>query len=159
MNAPNAPGYYPDPGGQPLLRQWDGQRWTEQTAVLTAPPAKKPKWLLPAGIALGVLVLLAAGAFVFLRGGSDPVVIVMPSGQGFRSSEVAENLPLISRTHFNLERDPGAAQSRERKKLCGHIAHWIVDEDKPLQLPKETMGPPMGFPEGPKPFLEACLAA
>ncbi|MEU4330954.1 DUF2510 domain-containing protein [Nonomuraea dietziae] len=102
---PSGPGYFPDPGGQPFLRQWDGQRWTEQTAALgtSAPPARARKWLLPAGIALGVLVAVAVGAVVVMRG-SDPVVVVLPSGEQFR-------------------------------------------------------GEPLRLPEGPKAFLEACLAA
>ncbi|GAA3470638.1 hypothetical protein GCM10018965_051910 [Nonomuraea roseola] len=84
---------------------------------------------------------------------------MLPSGEQFRGSEVAENLDLISRSHFNLERDAGKPQSRERKKLCGHIAGWIVDEDKPLRLPVASMGEPLRLPEGPKAFLDACLAA
>ncbi|WP_431896000.1 DUF2510 domain-containing protein [Nonomuraea sp. bgisy101] len=161
--SPPAPGFYPDPGGQPFLREWDGQRWTERTAAqggTSAPPVRARKWLLPAGIALGVLVLVAVavGVVVVMRG-TDPVVVVRSSGQEIRRSEVAEHLASISKAHFNLERDAGAPQSRERKKLCGHIAGWIVDEDRPLALPLESMGEPLRFPEGPKSFLEACLAA
>jgi hypothetical protein len=29
----SAPGWYPDPNGQPYQRWWDGTRWTDQTAA------------------------------------------------------------------------------------------------------------------------------
>jgi hypothetical protein len=160
---PPGPGYYPDPGGQPFLRQWDGQRWTEQTAPhgdTSASPAGARKWLLPAGIVLGVLVLVGVGIGVVVGArGADPVVVVRASGQEIRRSEVAKNLTSISMAHFRLERDPGEPGSRERKKLCGHIAVWKADENRPLPLPPQSRGEPLRFPEGPKAFVEACLAA
>ncbi|MQY09287.1 hypothetical protein ACRB68_74060 [Actinomadura sp. RB68] len=72
---------------------------------------------------------------------------------------MAKNLASISMAHFKLERDPGEPKSRERKKLCGHIAGWMVDEDRPLALPLESRGEPLRFPEGPKAFVDACLTA
>jgi hypothetical protein len=116
--------------------------------------------MLPVGIAIGALVLGGGvvGGLAVMRGG-DPVVVVRSSGQEIRASEVAENLGSISMAHFSLEREAGKPQSKERKKLCGHIAGWMVDEDKPLALPLESMGESLRFPEGPKPFLNACLAA
>jgi uncharacterized RDD family membrane protein YckC len=36
-----APSWYPDPGGQPLLRWWDGTRWTPETRP--APPPSSPE--------------------------------------------------------------------------------------------------------------------
>jgi hypothetical protein len=122
--------------------------------------ARARKWLLPAGIAAGVLVLAAvAVSVVVVMLGTDPVVVVRSSGQEIRRSEVPEQLPSISMAHFNVERDAGEPQSKERKKLCGHIAGWSVDEDRPLALPLQSRGEPLRFPEGPKAFLDACLAA
>ncbi|MCP2365724.1 hypothetical protein HD597_012828 [Nonomuraea thailandensis] len=36
----------------------------------------------------------------------------------------------ISTAHFDVERDAGEPPSKERKKLRGHIAGWMADEDK-----------------------------
>jgi len=37
-----APGWYPDPSGSPLLRWWDGERWTDSTHAAGAGEGQLP---------------------------------------------------------------------------------------------------------------------
>jgi hypothetical protein len=37
-----APGWYPDPSGSPLLRWWDGERWSEDTHPLPGDAGEQP---------------------------------------------------------------------------------------------------------------------
>lgn len=36
------PGWYPDPGGAPMSRYWDGDSWTEQTGPALTAPTQRP---------------------------------------------------------------------------------------------------------------------
>lgn len=79
---PVAPGYYPDPEGNPsIVRWWDGSQWTSATRPATASnaaigaPRRSRRGLL-IGIGAGVVgfILLAGGCVAVLQGadgGSD----------------------------------------------------------------------------------------
>ena len=87
-------GWYPDPGGQPTLRWWDGSRWGEQTQAAPpsgamqhpsapqtqpgyaiAPPQSDPgvaRRRTALGIVIGTMMLIAAGLGVALWTGLSP---------------------------------------------------------------------------------------
>lgn len=43
------PGWYPDPGGAPAVRWWDGRVWTEHVRQSAAPPPSPPQPPAPSG--------------------------------------------------------------------------------------------------------------
>ena len=93
-NPAGQPGRYPDPGGQPMLRWWDGSRWGEQTQAAppsggmqhpTAPPTQPGYGIVPPppdpgvarrrtalGIVIVTMALIATGLAVALRTGPSP---------------------------------------------------------------------------------------
>lgn len=88
--APTAPaGWFPDPSGNPLLRYWDGQRWTEHYAQ--AGPAVYPRpqkaersgALAMLGLAMAILMpfigFLLGLVLLSRRQDKDGLVVVMIS--------------------------------------------------------------------------------
>lgn len=70
---PPAPGWYPDPAGEPLLRFWDGSRWTPSTQPLAAPRTGSGAGVKAAVVAgvLVVLLALVAGSLLLAPGDGD----------------------------------------------------------------------------------------
>ena len=84
-------GWYPDPGGAPGQRWWDGTSWTGQFQPLAGPGGWAPQgppprrrwspWAVVGGVALLVLAL-AVGLIVALGGGPDEPPEVFPTDFG-----------------------------------------------------------------------------
>ena len=63
---PPAPGWYPDPGGAPTQRYFDGMNWTDQLAPFSAPvqiPLPPPKSAAVAGLLQLFLGTFGLGRF------------------------------------------------------------------------------------------------
>lgn len=80
MTGMSAPGWYPDPAGQPGMRWFDGRSWTNHTANIPQRPAPQPPpskvghvWL---WVAFGVVVAMILGVSAWLLvtrlSGSEP---------------------------------------------------------------------------------------
>lgn len=89
-DAPATPsGWFPDPSGHPLLRYWDGQRWTEhyaQAAPTVYPQPQKPersRALAMLGLAMAILMpfigFLLGLVLLSRRQDKDGLVVVMIS--------------------------------------------------------------------------------
>ncbi|GAA3836942.1 hypothetical protein GCM10022226_68660 [Sphaerisporangium flaviroseum] len=153
---PPRPGYYPDPGGQPCLRWWDGGRWTSETAPPPpqAPPPAAPrpskgsagKWLAVIGV---VLALAALGwlvpTAVALFGDANPVVLVMPGDKEVKRNQVVQILDELA-TYVNVK--AGDADSTERWTFCDAIPPAFV-----------KAGIEARYPSGEGAFVGACVDA
>jgi hypothetical protein len=77
MNQPMPePGWYPDPGGTPQFRYWDGYGWTDHFSPVAPAPAPtlvaaRPGGGLIAGVVVGVVVLALIGTAIAIALGSD----------------------------------------------------------------------------------------
>lgn len=81
---PPAPGWYPDPGGGPGQRYWDGSKWTDVGVPSTPPPIGPP---IPRRSASKLKSLLIIGAVMFaLVGGCAACVAVIGHNSGAPSS-------------------------------------------------------------------------
>jgi TM2 domain-containing membrane protein YozV len=66
MSNPSSAGWYPDPGGAPTQRYFDGTRWTDQLAPFPAPvpaPSPPPKSAVVAGLLQLLLGTFGLGRF------------------------------------------------------------------------------------------------
>jgi hypothetical protein len=93
-----APGWYPDPGGQPdCYRYWDGERWSAQTtadpggaapqSMTAAAPVARPRavrWLITITV-LAVAVAIAAVALQIRERHDQPVLFPDPTAGATRS--------------------------------------------------------------------------
>lgn len=92
-----APGWYPDPKMVGTQRYWDGERWTDNAAPLTAPPARSAEtqafvlepfgWigailLPPAGLVIGIIIAAKGGARA-TRGAAMILVSLLVMGLGY----------------------------------------------------------------------------
>ncbi|MDH2428439.1 DUF2510 domain-containing protein [Sphaerisporangium sp. TRM90804] len=153
---PLRPGFYPDPGGRPCLRWWDGGDWTPTTAPLPPqaplPAVPQPskgaarKWLAIVGV---VLALAALGwlvpTAVALLGDANPVVLAMPTGEEVKRNDVAQILDELA-TYVDVK--AGAANSTERWTFCDAIPDAFL-----------KAGIQVRYPSGEGAFVGACVDA
>ncbi|MFC4530364.1 DUF2510 domain-containing protein [Sphaerisporangium dianthi] len=153
---PLRPGYYPDPGGRPCLRWWDGGNWTPNTAPAPpqapspAPPQPSKgsagKWLAVVGVvlalaALGWLVPTAVALFRDI----NPVVLVMPAGEEVKRNEVGQILDELA-TYVSVK--AGDANSTARWTFCDAIPAAFL-----------KAGIKARYPSGEGAFVGACVDA
>ncbi len=76
MTSP-APGWYPDPGGSPQFRWWDGSAWSAHTSAAQPPPGSTETWLLPVGRPWQAIVAGYSGLLGLV------IIFLLPVSLGF----------------------------------------------------------------------------